>query len=124
MNDDKIERLLRQLPVPELPASWRTEILTAARREASAERSSRPAWPPILLWLRNAFARNPVTSGVLATLWLLIFLFRFTTPVDPAEKEMMAHTDTNKPVYLLTMADEIRLVEAVQDQPPQPERIP
>ncbi len=124
MNDDEIERLLRQLPAPELPAAWRGEILAAARREARAERPARSVWPPVLIWLRNVFAHNPATSGVLATLWLLILMFRVTTPVDPAEKEMLARTDPSKPVYLLTMADEIRLVELVENQPSRPERIP
>ena len=123
MNDDEIERLLRELPAPELPALWRVDILAAARREVP-EKETRREWPPFLLWLRSIFARNPATAGVLATLWLLIFLFRCTTPIDPQEKEMLAHADLSKPVHLITMADEIRLVESIQDQRAQPERIP
>lgn len=124
MNDDEIERLLRQLPTPELPAAWRGEILAVARRDSREKRPPSSVWPPVLVWLRSLFARNPFSAGILATLWLLILLFRFTTPVDPSESEMLADADPGKPVYLFTMADEIRLEESIQDQPSQPERIP
>ena len=124
MNDAEIERLLRELPAPELPAAWRVEILTVARREARAERPARPGWPPILLWLWHRLIRNPVSASALAALWLLIFLFHATTPIDPQERQILARVDTSKPVHLLTMADEIRLVEIAEATPAQPRPIP
>jgi len=124
MNDDEIERLLCELPAPELPEAWGAEILATARREGRSQPASRAVWPPLLLWARNIVARNPVTSGVLATLWLLIFLFRCNTPVDPAQKEILAHLDASQPIYFLTVADEIQLVESVQDQPSPLKQIP
>jgi hypothetical protein len=114
MNDDEIERLLREMPAPELPAAWRAEILAVARRE----------WSPILLWLRNALARNPISASALAAMWALIFLFRVTTPVDLQEREILAHADTTKPVHLLTISDEIRLVEIAEETPARPRPIP
>ncbi len=122
--NDEIERLLRELPGPELPAAWRAEILGAARRELRAERRARREWPPVLLWLRGILARNPITSGALATLWLLIFLFHATTPVDLQEREILAHADRSQPLRLITMADEIRLVELAEQTPAQPRPIP
>ncbi len=126
MNDDEIERLLRGLPAPELPAAWRGEILAAARRgsrESREDRGRRPAWAPLPA-LRHLFARNPVTASTLAALWLLIFLFRFTTPVDRDEQAYLAHAGRTRPAHLLSLADEIRLVEAMQNPPARPERIP
>ncbi len=124
MNDEEIEKLLREMPAPELPAAWREEILAVARREARAQVEPSREWPPILLRLRSVFARNPITASALAFMWLLIFLFHATTPIDPQEREMLAHADLTKPVHLITMADEIRLVELAEDQPAQPRPIP
>jgi hypothetical protein len=123
MNDDEIERLLCELPAPELPEAWGAEILATARREGRSQPGSRAVWPPLLLWTRNIVARNPVTSGVLATLWLLIFLFRCNTPVDPQERELLAHADFTQPVRLITVSDEIRLVE-IAEATPLPRQIP
>ncbi len=124
MNDDEIERLLRELPSPALPEAWRTGILAEARRQSQAEKSPHREWPPILLWLRNVCARNPVSVSALAALWLLIFLFRVTTPVDLQEQEILAHADRSQPVRLITMADEIRLVEIAEETREQPQPIP
>lgn len=124
MNDAEIERLLRELPAPELPAAWRAEILGAARRELRVESRTRREWPPILLWVRGLLARNPISAGALATLWLLIFLLHTTTPVDVQEREILAHTDRSQPVHLITMADEIRLVELAEQTPARPRPIP
>jgi hypothetical protein len=124
MNDDDLERLLRQLPAPQLPEAWRAEILRQAQRAAPREKRPRHHWPPILLWLWHRLARNPVSAGALAALWLLIFLFRVTTPVDLQERENLAHADLAQPVHLITMADEIRLVELAEQTPAQSRPIP
>ena len=124
MNDAEIEHLLRELPPPELPAAWRAEILAVARRDSRGERPGRPEWPPVLLWLRGILARNPISAGALAVLWLLILLFHATTPVDLQEREILAHADSSQPVHLITMADEIRLVEIAEETREQPQPIP
>ena len=124
MNDEKLEQHLRNLPAPGLPEAWRTEILANALR--ASRTPSRPAWPPILLLLRSLFARNPVTAGALTALWLLIFLFKASTPIDPTERMLIAHYDPNQSVYLVTLQDKIHLAQLLQDQaePQQDRRIP
>jgi hypothetical protein len=119
MNDDILEQHLRKLPAPSLPEAWRAEILSTARREARPRAPSRPIWPPLLVALRNLFARNPITASALTALWLLIFLFKAGTPVDPSEKELLAHFDPDRPVYLVSLQDEIQLAQLWQDQPEQ-----
>jgi hypothetical protein len=132
VNDDLLEKKLRELPAPELPETWRAEILSSALREARASiqlvagdlRAPVPSsrsriWPPILIYLRNLFARNPWTASALTALWMLIFLFKAGTPVDPSEKMLLAHYDPNRPVYLVSLQDEILLAELWQDQPEQ-----
>ncbi|HEV3273081.1 MAG TPA: hypothetical protein VGZ93_12950 [Candidatus Methylacidiphilales bacterium] len=119
MNDDLLQQHLRELPAPELPDAWRAEIISAALREAPAPAPSRPVWPPLLVALRNLFARNPFTATALAALWVLIFLFKAGTPVDPAEKNLIAHFDPNRPVYLVSLQDEIDLARFLQDPPDQ-----
>jgi hypothetical protein len=120
MTDDELEHLLRGLPSPELPGEWREEILANALREG---RASRPAWPPLLLSLQNLCTRNPFTAGALTALWILIFLLKANTPVDPEEKAMMAHFDPNRPIYFVSLADEVRLAEVLQE-PPQTRPMP
>jgi hypothetical protein len=110
MNDEWIENELRCLPAPELPAAWRDQILSEARKVA---RPRRAEWPPFLLGWSGALARNPVTAGALAGLWILIFALKATTPVDPAEKELIAHADPHTPVPdLAWTTEQIRLAEA------------
>ena len=119
MNDEILEQHLRKLPAPQLPETWRAEILSTALREARLSTPIRQIWPPLLVTLRNLFARNPITASALTTLWLLIFLFKASTPVDPSERELIAHFDLNRPVYLVSLQDEIQLARLLQDQPEQ-----
>ncbi len=117
MNDDQLEQHLQDLPAPELPAAWRAEILPAAARAARSQK--REAWPPLLVLLRNLFARHPWTAGTLTALWILIFLLRTATPVDPSEKALLAHYDPNRPVYIVSLQDEIRIAELWENPPDQ-----
>lgn len=119
MNDDLLEQHLRRIPAPELPETWREEILSTAWREARETVSARPVWPPLLVALRNLFARNPWTASALTTLWMLIFLFKLSTPVDPSEKMLIAHFDPKRPVYFVSLREEIELAQLWQDQPEQ-----
>ena len=124
MNDVQIEQELRKLPAPELPETWRGEILATARRGARAERPVRTVWPEVLVYLRGLCARNPITFGALATMWAMIFLLRMNTPVDPTERELMAHIDPTQPIYIVSMQDQIKLAELWQEPPDQPEQMP
>jgi hypothetical protein len=117
MNDEEIERRLRDLPVPELPESWRGGILATARREVQTATRKRREWPPILPWLRHAFARNPFTATALTFLWVLILLFRMATPHDPGSTELVAQRDSNRPVQVVSLAEEMRLVEFTENEP-------
>jgi len=119
MNDDQLEHHLRNLAAPELPASWRGEILATALREARAAEARSRNWPALLLSFRMLFARNPFTAGALTTLWILIFVFHATTPVDRAAQEMLAHVDSSRPIYFVDVAAEIRLAEILQEEPDQ-----
>jgi hypothetical protein len=123
MNDEHLEQLLRKLPTPELPEVWCAEIVANALREARASTPARQAWPPLLVLLRNLFARNPFTAGALTALWLLIFFLKAGTPVDPAEKALIARFDPSQPVHLVSLQDEIQLAELLQE-PPEPRPIP
>jgi hypothetical protein len=124
MTDSQLESLLREIPAPEIPASWRAEILATARREARPEPHPRRNFPPLLLWLRALVTRNPLTAGALTAMWLLILLFHATTPIDRQQQEILAHTDLSQPLHLITMADEIRLVEIAETTPNTQRQIP
>jgi hypothetical protein len=117
MNDDEIEQKLRELSAPELPESWREAILATARREVPARPRQRETWPAVLVYLRHVFARNPVTTGALAALWLLILVLKTATPVDPAAERLMAQIDPREPIRIVSLAEEIRLAESWQDEP-------
>ena len=110
MNNEWLENELRRLPAPELPAAWRKDILAAARRTAQPRRAE---WPPFLLMWRGVFARNPLTAGALTCLWILIFALKATTPVDPMERQLLAHADPHAPAPdFALMAEQIRLAES------------
>ena len=59
---DPLEQLLRTLPVPALPSTWRTSVLSAA------------ATPPLLPFFTKSF------TAFMATTWSLIAVLHFTTP--------------------------------------------
>ena len=126
MNAAEIEKRLRDLSLPELPEAWRAGIVSTALREAQKAQSDVRVWPPILILLRNLLARNPVTAMALALMWILIVAFRVTTPVDPAEKAMLAHFDPNRPVYVVSLREQIELAELLENPAPPapPTRIP
>ena len=119
MNDEILEQKLRELPAPELPKAWRTEILSQARREARVSSRNDQVWPTLLVYLRHLWMRNPVTASAMAALWMLILVFKAGTPVDPAEKIMLAHIDPAHPVYLVSIRDEILLAQLEFDPPEQ-----
>ncbi len=116
MNDEKIESHLRSLPTPLLPVSWQREIISTALRAAQPTTTTRQVWPTLLLYLHHLFARNPVTATAMTALWVLIFLFKATTPIDPQEKILLAHLDPNRPVYLVSISDQILLAQLALDQ--------
>lgn len=119
MNDEKLEQLLRDLPAPELPATWRAEILSKARREARASSPERQVWPAVLVYLRSLCLRNPVTATAMTAIWILIFFLKASTPVDPQEKMLLAHIDPNRPVYFVSISDQILIAQMEMDQPEQ-----
>jgi hypothetical protein len=120
MNDDEIEKLLSDLPTPALPESWRDSILASARREAAPSPRARETWPAVLVYLRHLFARNPITVSALATLWLLILVFKAATPGDPEADRLMAQVDLHQPILIVPLAEEIRLAESWQNEPDHP----
>jgi hypothetical protein len=119
MNDETHEQKLRELPAPELPAAWREEILSQARRAAHASSQKSQVWPSVLVYLRHLCLRNPITAGAMAALWMLIFILKAGTPVDPDEKLLLANFDPNRPVHLVSISDEILLAQLLQEEPEQ-----
>jgi hypothetical protein len=117
MNDDEIEQHLRELPSSALPEAWRESILATARREAALPQRAQETWPAVLVYLRRLFARNPVTAGAMATLWLLIFVFKTATPVDPVADRLIARVELRQPIRIVLLSEEIRLAEAWQNEP-------
>jgi|HubBroStandDraft_1064217.scaffolds.fasta_scaffold104096_2 hypothetical protein len=116
MNDETLEQQLRSLAAPELPQAWQKEILSTVLHKARETETSRQVWPEFLVYLYRLCARNPVTACAMIMLWTLIFSFKISMPVDPAEKLMAAHFDTGQPVYLVSISDEIQLTELLQYQ--------
>ena len=55
----------------------------------------------------------------MTAVWILIFFLKISTPVDPAEKMLLAHRDPSRPVYLVSISDEILLAQLALDQPEQ-----
>ena len=119
MNDEILEQKMRELPAPELPEKWRAEILSKALREARLSSQYRQAWPTLLGYLQNLFCRNPITMSALASLWMLILIFKASTPVDPQEKILLAHFDPNRPIHFVLTSNQILLVQLLREEPEQ-----
>ena len=113
MNDEELESALRDLAEPALPETWRAPILARARGEAAR---SRETWPSILVYLRHLFARNPVTVGGLAALWLLILVLKTGTPSDPVAERLLAREKLGSPGQITPLPEELRLVALLQDE--------
>jgi hypothetical protein len=109
MTDENLEQQLRNLPARELPESWRAEILATACRAARTDAKSCNIWPEALLYLRALFVRNPITTGAMAMLWVLIFAFKASTPADPDASRYLAQIDPAHPPHLFQLSDEVRL---------------
>ncbi len=116
MTDEKLEKILRELPSPELPDSWGPEILSNARRESRVSTTSRQVWPALLIYLKNLCLRNPITATAMIALWMTIFFLKVSTPVDPQERQLMAHYDPNKSVYFVSISDEILIAQLEFEQ--------
>jgi hypothetical protein len=118
MNDSEIEQHLRELPASALPEAWRESILTTARREAGPRERVRETWPAVLVYLRHIFARNPVTTGGLAALWLLILVFKTATPIEPVAERLIAQTGPDPAPRLILLREELRLADQGWDEFP------
>jgi len=119
MNDESLEQYLRNLPAPELPETWRDEILSKALREAAISSRSQQIWPTLFVYLRHLFRQNPLTTSAMTVLWILIFVFKASTPIDPSSKQLLVHVDPNRPIYFVSISEEIRLAQLWQDEPEQ-----
>jgi len=99
-----------------LPATWRAEILSTAIREAHAAEQRARFGPPSSSTAKS-LRRNPFTATALTALWLLIFLFKATTPVDPRKKCSRHFDPTARLPRLAPGRNPPR--ELLQDQPEQ-----
>jgi hypothetical protein len=120
MHDDEIEHHLRELPAPVLPAAWRESILATAAREATPRPRARETGPAVLVSWRHLVARNPVTVGALAALWLLILVFKNATPVEPVAERFLAQAGTDPTPRLILLREELRFADRGWDVSPAP----
>ncbi len=103
--EDEFERRLQSHPQPKLPATWRAEILSAAKAAASgqavAEERS-PAKSPVSSWLTGWLWPSPRAWAGLAAAWLVVLALdlasrepspgewaRRAAPVSAESREML-----------------------------------
>jgi hypothetical protein len=113
MNDEEIEKLLRELPAGELPVEWRGSILRTARRDGRrpVQPNSRNLFSALLLVLRG----NPLTAGGLAILWIVIVILKTGTPADPVADRLLARTDYAPPPNFQPRQEEELLARLLDD---------
>ena len=76
MND--FEKQLASQPLKSVPTEWRAQILKKATAQQTRDvpaTGSRPLW-----WLRELLWPHPQAWGALAVVWIVIAVFKFTTP--------------------------------------------
>ena len=79
--EDQIERRLQRQPQRQIPASWREEILTAAK--AAAAREAEPihtafGLPAVASWLTGLLWPAPRAWAGLAAVWLVVVVLNFS----------------------------------------------
>ena len=81
--EDHFERQLQRVPQRPVPAAWRAEILSAARKERLACDSSGAAHASVLGTLNSLLSKvlwpNPKAWAGLAAVWLVILGINLTT---------------------------------------------
>ena len=82
MNEDieSFERQLQAQPVKKIPAEWRAEILAAAKFIVVEKSRNDPNLiTKTASWWRDLFWPHPKAWAGLAAVWILIFIFNFST---------------------------------------------
>lgn len=117
MNDDFLEKRLRELPRREVPPEWCTEILSAA---ASAKPRRSVTWLPSFVALKSLLWPHPYAWAGLAAVWVVIAGLNFSGPrgealyaVTPANAKPMEITTERYVAYLR----QTKLFLAQSDQP-------
>jgi hypothetical protein len=75
---NEFEKQLASQPLKSVPTEWRAQILKEAQAQVTRDVSAnefRPLW-----WLRELLWPYPQAWGALAAVWIVIAVFKFTTP--------------------------------------------
>ena len=73
---NEFEKQLASQPLKSVPPEWRGQILREARAQVSRDVPASHSRS----WLRELFWPAPQAWGALAAVWIVIAVFRFTTP--------------------------------------------
>jgi len=114
MNEEieSFEKRLKRMPLRQVPAEWREEILSAAAKAHSVPRAAAVSGNSFLSGLNRRLAAilwpHPVAWGALAAIWILIFAMNFSvrdkTPVVAEQSnvpppEMVAELQAQRRLY-------------------------
>ena len=75
---NEFENQLARQPLKSVPTEWRAQILRDARAQMSQDVSD--SGSRSLSWLRELFWPCPRAWGALAAVWIVIAVFKITTP--------------------------------------------
>ena len=75
---NEFEKQLASQPLKSVPTEWRAQILKEARGQAPRDIPVSESQP--LSWLRELLWPCPQAWGALAVIWIVIAVFKFTTP--------------------------------------------
>jgi hypothetical protein len=114
---NEFEKQLANQPLKSVPPEWRAQILNEARARVPREVPASSAQP--LSWLRELLWPNPQAWGALAAVWIVIAVFKFTTPGAPTSS--VVEIAKSQVISLAEHRRELsRLLEATTDETDQP----
>jgi hypothetical protein len=102
MNTENFEERLRNQPLRQIPAKWRSEILTAAQAAALSRRLSPVARPAP--WWRELLWPSPTAWAGLACAWLVVLTLNAAARPTAGEQRMAGQTRQPSQEIAVTLA--------------------
>lgn len=118
MKPNDLEKKIAGQPMKSLPAEWRAEILSAARKAAApaAPQATAVAGESWGARWREYLWPSPVAWGALAAVWVLIFALNHSSDSAP---QTMARNSKASPQTIMAFWEQNRLlVELLTPTPP------
>lgn len=116
MKPDEFEQQLQRQPPRPIPAEWRDEILTAARRAGGHQLSTRSQQPTS--WWREWFWPSPLAWAGVAAVWAVILALNTSTSSDTGASAAVRRPPASPAAIEMALAQRRELMRSLVDAAP------